>query len=169
MLKISLKYSILCGLFLIALFWISLRLGSNPLLELRHFIFDLIIYFVFIYFAAWEYKRYRNEGYLHFWQGMSIAFIVYLPAAVIFSMSLLLIFKLDHSLMENYRQGAIAFLESKKDVLLSGISPEEYEERINDVKDVTVKELIISSGLKKVLAGFFVTPVVSIILRKKPK
>ncbi|MEP5612153.1 MAG: DUF4199 domain-containing protein [Cyclobacteriaceae bacterium] len=169
MIKSSIKYSILCGFFLVTLFWVSVKFGSNPLLDIRHFLFDLVIYFLFIFFAQKEFKTYHNEGILHFWQGMTIAFVVYLPAAVISTVSLLLIFQMDPSIMENYREGALAFLESKKIVLLEGITQEEYMQRVNDVDAITSTDLVISSGLKKVLAGFFITPVVSIILRKKPK
>ncbi|MEP1093606.1 MAG: DUF4199 domain-containing protein [Cyclobacteriaceae bacterium] len=169
MIKSSIKYSLLCGLFLVALFWVSVKFGSNPLLDIRHFLFDLVIYFLFIFFAQKEFKTYQNEGILHFWQGMTIAFVVYLPAAVIFTISLLLIFQMDPSIMENYREGALAFLESKKDVLLEGITQEEYAQRVNNIDFITSSDLVLSSGLKKVLAGFFITPVVSIILRKKPK
>jgi hypothetical protein len=169
MVKSSIKYAILCGVFLSGLFWVSIKFGSNPLLDIRHFLFDLVIYFLFIYFAEREYKTYHNDGILHFWQGMTIAFIVYLPAAVIFTVSMLLILEMDPTIMENYRAGALSFLESKKEILLEGISQEEYASRLNDVNSVTVSDLVISSGLKKILAGFFITPVVSIILRKKPK
>ena len=169
MLRPSIKYSILCGLFLVALFWISVKFGSNPLLDIRHFLFDLVIYFLFIYFAIREYKTYHNDGYLHFWEGMTIAFIVYLPAALIFTFSLLIVFNADPSIMENYREGAMAFLESKKDVLLEGISQEEYKLQLESIQTIKASDLVVSSGLKKILAGFFITPVVSIILRKKPK
>ncbi len=169
MVKPSLKYTILCGLFLIILFWVSVKFGSNPLLDIRHFLFDLVLFFLFIYFAAREYKYYHNDGFLHFWQGMSIAFIVYFPAAILFSIGMLVVLSVDPTIMEEYRQGGIAFLESQKDVLLEGISQEEYNERLDEVNKIGIGELVVSSGLKKILAGFFITPVVSIILRKKPK
>lgn len=168
MVKSSIKYSIICGLFLIGIFWISEKFGSSPLLNVGHFFFDLVIFFVFIYFASKEFKSYHNDGFLHFWEGMSIAFIVYLPAAVIFSVTLLLIFKIDPSLMANYREGAMAFLEKQKDVFLESFTVEEYKEQIDTLKNVTAWDLVLSSLLKKLLAGFLVTPVVSVILRKKP-
>lgn len=168
MLKSSLKYSILCGLFLLVLFWVSLLLGSSPLLEIRHFFFDLLIFFFFVYFAAREYKQYQNDGFLHFWQGMSIAFLVYLPAAVIFAIGLLLILYVDDSIIESYKEGAPAFLESKREVFLERLTQSEYDERLRDIDNVTFSDLVVSSGLKKLVAGFFITPVVSILLRKKP-
>lgn len=169
MVKPSIKYSVICGVFLTALFWLSVKFGSNPLLDAKHFFFDLVIFFLFIYFACREYKTYHNDGYLHFWQGMTISLIVYLPAAVIFSLLLLLTLTIDLSIIENYRLDTLAFLEGKKDVLLEGISQEEYDQQLTGVKNASISDLVISSGLKKIVAGFFITPVVSIILRKKPK
>ena len=168
MIKSSSKYSVICGVFLLGIFWVSEKFGSSPLLNVGHFFFDLVIFFVFIYFASREYKTYHNDGFLHFWQGMSIAFIVYLPAAVIFSGALLLILKIDPSLMANYREGAMAFLAEQKEVFLETFSQQEYQEQIEALNKVTDWDLVASSFLKKLLAGFLVTPVVSVILRKKP-
>lgn len=169
MFKTGIKYAIFCGLFLSLLLWVSIKIGSNPLSELKHFFFDIIIFFIFIYFAAWEYKRYANDGFLPFWQGMSMAFMVYIPASILFSVSLYLTLYTDVSLIENYRKEAINFLEKKKDTILAALSDEEYENRIKAVEHVTILGLVISSGIKKIVIGFFVAPVVSIILRKRFK
>lgn len=169
MIKPTIKYSVICGLFLTALFWLSIKFGSNPLMDIRHFFFDLVILFLFIYFACREYKTYHNEGFLHFWEGMTISFVVYLPSAVIFALLLILILTVDPSVMESYRIDTLTFLETKKDVLLEGITQQEFNEQLNGVRNVSISDLVISSGLKKIFAGFLITPVVSIILRKKPK
>ena len=169
MVRSSIKYSLFCGVFLVGLFWVSIKFGTNPLLDIRPFLFDLVIYFLFIFFAQKEYKSYHNGGILHFWQGMSIAFIIYLPAAVIFTLMMLLIMKMDPSIMENYRIGTAAFLEAKRDVLLEGMSQEEYDKRLSEISSITISDLVVSTGLKKVLAGFFIAPLVTVFLRKKPK
>ena len=167
MLKSSLKYSILCGVFLVVLFWVSLRLGSNPFIELRHLLFDILIFSLFIYFAEREYKVYGNSGYLHFWEGMTVAFIVYLPATVIFTLGLILIVQMDHCLLANYKSEMVAMLENQKDVFLERISVQEFEQRKIDVQNVDLSDLVVGSSIKKLLVGFFVTPVISIILKKK--
>ena len=168
MIRSSIKYAILCGFFLTTLFWVSVKFGSNPLLDIRHFLFDIVIFFLFIFFASREFKYYQNEGYLHFWQGMSIAFIVYFPASILFSLLLLMMLFADPTIMENYLQGATAFLENQYEVLQEGMDNAEYTRQLSALNETTVVDVVVSSGLKKILAGFFITPVVSIILRKKP-
>lgn len=169
MLKSSVKYSFLCGVFLFALFFVSIKFGSNPLLDIRHFLFDAGVFFLFIFFAGKEYKDFKNEGYLHFWQGISIGLIVLIPAVILFSISFFVIFDQNPELIDGYRAGAKALLESKKEIFLKEFSQEQFNEQLAAVGDVTNWQLVTNTFWKKLFAGFFVTPVVSIILRKKPK
>lgn len=169
MIRPTIKYAILCALFLIALFFVSLNFGSNPLLDIRHFIFDIAVFFLFIFFAGKEYKDFRNDGYLHFWEGISIGFIVFVPSVLIFSLTLYVIFESYPVLIDGYKEGAKAFLEMKKEIFLQEFSQEQLEEQIQSIDEVTSLQLVISTFGKKLFAGFLITPVVSIILRKKPK
>ena len=169
MIKPSLKYSVLCGIFLIGLFFISINFGSNPLVDLRHFIFDIGVFFLFIFFAGKEYKDFRNEGYLHFWQGISIGFIVLIPAVIMFSLAFFVIFETNVELIEGYRESTKALLLDNKEIFLEKFSQEQMEEQLAAVDEITTTQLLFSTFWKKIGAGFLVTPVVSIILRKKPK
>ena len=169
MLRPSIKYSILCGIFLVALFFVSLVFGSNPLLDIRHFLFDLGIFSLFIFFAGKEYKDFRNAGFLHFWQGISIGFIVFIPAVLIFSLSLYIIFEFNPVLIDGYKDGARSFLEAKKDIFLREFTEEQLAEQMATIDEVTAAQLVFNTFRRKIFAGFLITPVLSIILRKKPK
>lgn len=169
MIKPTLKYAVLCSVFLIALFFTSLNFGSNPLLDIRHFLFDVAVFFLFIYFAGKEYKDFRNDGFLHFWQGISIGFIVFVPAVILFSLVLFVIFEYNPELTDGYKEGARAFLEAKKVVFLEEFSEEQFNDQLEAIDEVTSAQLVVSTFGKKLFAGFLITPVVSIILRKKPK
>ncbi|MEQ8629518.1 DUF4199 domain-containing protein [Ekhidna sp.] len=169
MIKSTIKYSILCGVFLIGLFFISINFGSNPLLDMRHFFFDLGVFFLFIYFSGKEFKDYRNDGYFHFWQGISIGFIVMIPAVLIFSTVFYFVFEANPELLEAYKEGAKAMLIEKKDLYLEKFSEGQYQQQLAAVDEETTARLLISTFWKKIIAGFLITPVVGIILRKKPK
>jgi hypothetical protein len=108
--KVAIKYALLCGAFLLLLFWVSYRFGSNPLIDFRHLFFDLVIFVLFIFFSCKEFKSYRNGGILHFWQGMTLGFLTYAPAALLFSIGLLIFFWVDPNLMEDFRIHALGFL-----------------------------------------------------------
>ena len=169
MIKSAIKYSLLCGVFLIALFFVSIMFGSNPLLDFRHFFFDLAVFFLFIYFAGKEYKDFWNDGFLHFWQGISVGFIVLIPSVLIFSLILFVIFETNPILIDGYREGAKAYLNSKEEFFLKEFTEDQLKEQFLAIEKVTAAQLVLSTFGKKLFAGFLVTPVVSIILRKKPK
>ena len=169
MAKSSIKYMLLCSVFLLGIFFISIGFGSNPLIDIRHFIFDVAVFFLFIFFAGKEFKDFNNGGFLHFWQGISIGFLVVIPAVIIFSLALYVIFELNPELIEGYKTGARAFLKEREDFFLEEFSPGQLKEQFEAIEDTTGLDLVLSTLGKKFFAGFFVTPVVSIILRKKPK
>ena len=169
MLKPTLKYAILCGVFLSALFFVSLKFGSNPILDQRHFFFDLAVFFLFVYFAGKEHKDFRNQGLFYFWQGISIGFIVMIPAILIFSFFLFVIFNQYPELIDQYKEGAKSIVNAQKDMIIENFGEGAIQDQYKQINERTPFDLILRNAGWKVLSGFLVTPVVSIILRRKPK
>ncbi len=146
-----------------------MNFGSNPLLDSRHFWFDLGVYFLFIFFAGKEYKDFRNSGYLHFWQGISIGFIVFLPAILIFSVGLYIMLKVNPELLEIYKNGATALLKSNEAFYMEELGEDSLNERYLTINSITPAQLIQMTFRNKLFSAFLITPIVAIILRKKPK
>jgi len=169
MIKSSIKYSIICGVFLSALFFVSIKFGSNPLLDQRHFFFDLAVFFLFIYFAGKEFKDFKNAGIFYFWQGISIGFVVLVPSVVIFSIFLFVIFQQFPELIDQYREGAKLMVDAQRELYVETFGKEAIEEQYQQIENRTPFELIRRNAGWKTLTGFLITPVVSIILRRKPK
>jgi len=169
MIKPTLKYSLLCGIFLVGLFFISINFGSNPLLDSRHFWFDLGTYFLFIFFAGKEYKDFRNDGILHFWQGISIGFIVFIPAILFFEGVLFITLQSSSDLLEMYKEGAEALMKANEEFYKEELGEEALNERYATIADITPAQLVQMTFRNKLFSAFLITPVVAIILRKKPK
>lgn len=169
MFKLSLKYAVFCGGFLLLVFFLMMKLGLNPLINLNHLLFDLVVYGLFLFFAQKEFKTYYNEGILHLWQGMTIGFVIYAVASFLFVIGLLVFFQLDSDAIMNYQSDATLFLNEKADLYIKEFGKEGYDQQIEAIKSITAWDLVKSAGFKKIVAGMFVTPVISIILRKQPK
>lgn len=169
MFKVSIKYALFCALFLVVLFFLSGYLGANPLIDLTHLFFDVIIIGVFIFFTQKDYKTNVYDGYLHFWQGMTLGFFVYTVVAAVFALFLATYLWLDPDVLPAYKASATAFLSEKRDVYVEQFGEEGFQVQLDGIELVTATDLWVSSAVKKIIAGFFVTPVISIILRKKPK
>ena len=166
--KVAAKYSLICGAFLLLLFWVSYRFGRNPMVDFRHMFFDLIIFVLFVLFSAKEFKSYRNEGILHFWQGMTLGFLTYAPATLIFVVGMAIFFWIDPNLLEDFKVQAMEYLENNREEFLNDMSEEQFTTQLDQIKTVTTAQMISGAAFKKFMAGFFVTPVIAIILRKKP-
>ncbi len=169
MIKISIKYAVLCGIFLMVSYHISVFFNSNPLIDVSHLIFDLILFGLFIFFGQKEFKTYQSEGVFHFWQGMTMGFLIYSIAAIVFGIGLYGYFLMEPEAIEIYKEEALTFLQERSDMFISEFGEQRLIEQKAEIEAITKVDLLKSAMVKKILAGFFITPVISIILRKQPK
>lgn len=169
LLKTSLKYGALCGAFLLIIFVLSDRFGSNPLINVGHLIFDLMIFGLFIFFAQKEFKAHVSQGVLHFWQGMTIGFVVYAAGALLFASALALYLFFFPEVVINYQEAATKLLHDNAEIYIPKMGEEQFARQLEEIKNVTKGTLVVNAAIKKILAGLFVTPLISIILRKHPK
>lgn len=167
MLKISIKYALICSVFLIVIFHVSDYFGINPLMNLAHLLFDLMIFGIFIFFATKELKVSQDNEVLHFWQGMTMGFNTYFIATAVFSIYLLVYFQWSTDALLDYQKAATQFLLDKRAVYEEKIGKDSFQTQLDGIVAVKWNDLVLSAGLKKILAGFFITPVISIILRKQ--
>ncbi len=168
MLKTSLKYALLSGVFMVLVYHLSFKIGVNPQIDLGHLFFDLVLLGMFIFFAEKEFKTYRNAGILHFWQGMTIGFLVYTLGAVVFLIAQIIYYNFDTQAVINYQEAATNFLNERSEIFIEKFGEDVYQLQVEEIQKVTKWDLIQESTIKKIIAGFFITPVISIILRKQP-
>lgn len=168
MIRLSVPYAIICGVFLVILFALSFHFGLNPLMDLSQLLFDVIVFGVFGFFLIKDFKQ-RTENNLHFWQGMSLSFLLSVLATSLFLVILGVYQLVDDGLVANYQEAATAFLMEKKDLYVSQFGEQAFEQQLTSIQDVTLADLMLSVGVKKLIAGLFLGPVITIILRTKPK
>jgi hypothetical protein len=168
--KVSLKYAVSCGVIMCISFLIELNVGVQPNINLVSGIFDALIFFLFIFLGAKEYKDYKNDGYLHFWQGLSIGMIIFLVTGVIFLVFQATYYSVSQGAFDQYISDLISYAESRRAFLVEqGMSNIDIENYLKELKQTTLSSLIFSSLKKKLIVGFFVTPVIAVLLRKQSK
>ena len=102
--KSTLKFALLAGVFMIVIYHLSFWLGVNPQIDLGHLFVDLVLIGLFVFFAEKDYKTYKNGGILHFWQGMTIGFIVYAIGSAIFLLGQIFYYNFDADAVINYQR-----------------------------------------------------------------
>ena len=168
MLKTSLKYALLSGVFMVLIYHLSFKIGVNPQVDPGHMVFDTVLIGLFIFFGIKEYKDRFNKGILFFWQGMTIGFYIYSIATIFFILGQVLYYNFSADAVINYKEAATNLLENQKQFYIDKLGVQVYREQVKAIEERTVTGLLLDELGKKLLAGFFITPVISIILRKQP-
>jgi hypothetical protein len=60
-------------------------------------------------------------------------------------------------------------LIERADLYIEQFGEDGYQLQLEEIEGIQTWDLVSSSSMKKLVAGFFITPVISIILRKQPK
>lgn len=165
------KYGVVGGLFAVALFLVLILSGANPLLSTPvDFLVNLIILLIFVIFSIKEFKNIHHGGYLHFWQGMSIGVFTVTVIALISSVFILLYLNwFDPTLLDGYKSSMEALINSNKSAFVEQYGEAVYSKTLADNSEVRPIDLAMDEFLKKkVFIGFFVTLIVSVIMRRNP-
>lgn len=167
LLTVPVKYALVGSLLSVALFFIMLFFDKNPLVTNRFF--DFLLLPIFIFFSIKEFKKYHNNGILHFWQGMTVGFLTYLGVAIIFALFIWGYLEwISPALLQDYIADRTALLLNSKQNIIEQFDEETYSKTLADIKMVTAGDLALDDFVKKLITGFFITSVIAIIMRRIP-
>lgn len=164
---VPVKYGLFGGFFSIVLFLILYFLGKNPLVVAGIFDFGLILIPIFIFFSIKEFRDYRNNKELRFWQGMTVGFINYVTIATVSALFIWLFLTLiDEQLLTSYIGDRTALLVENKQQFIESLGDITYEETLVELENTTAYIIAVDDFLKKVFIGLFLTIIFSVILRR---
>ncbi len=164
-LLIPAKYGLVGAALSIALFFVLMLLGENPLINGTLFSFFFIP--IFVFFAIKEFKKYHNAGSLHFWQGMTIGFGTYMILGLISAVFIwVYLYAIDPQLLQDYIANRVALMSGAKDNLVERLGKDTYDTSLASVRVATAFDLALDDFLRKVFAGFFITTVIAVVMRQ---
>jgi hypothetical protein len=169
LIRLAIRYGaiagILCGVLLVATYYI----GSHPLMVSPFMDYRILLFGVFIFFSLKEFREDYQNGALYFWQGMVGSFIFVMVAGTI---SALLVFGFCYAEPRFIPSYVIAFTEylntfSGEDI--ERIGKEVFESNLNALPATDGKQIAGKYFMQSITIGFFVSIILSVILRKQPK
>ncbi len=165
---VPLRYGLLAGVISIILFVILYYAGKNPLLIPPFLDFRILLYPIILVFAIREYKENKNEGVLHFWQGMSVGL-----QAVVFSSFLVAIFILifggliESQFVAEYVRLMTSQINNLNEEMIESVGKEAIDKTLELISTTDIFDLSIDYFIKSLPYGVFLTIIISLILRKK--
>jgi hypothetical protein len=168
LIAVPLRFGSIAGALVVVLFLVLYFMQVNPLLESR--VVDLVLIPIFLYFGLKDFRDYRNDGILHYWQGMTVGVIIYLLMALISSLWIIVFLELiDPELLNNYILDRLQLIEGSKSQIVDQMGEQTFLDSKAELRFITSFDLALDDFLKKSIIGLMLTIMISIILRKKPK
>jgi hypothetical protein len=164
--SLGLRYGSLAAVLSIAAFLVLQLSGQQPLLNLHMLIMDGLLFSLGLGVALKDFRDYYRGGYLTFAQGMSIGFFQLSVFAVWFALFLGLYTFLDQDFLEGYKEALIEQLAFIPEDRLDESFISEQKEKALQYRNI---DLVLDGLLKKILTGFVLSPILTVIFRRMPK
>lgn len=142
-------------------------LGRHPFSIPIYADFRILLFSIFIFFTLKE-LRARWNGILYFWQGMIASFFFVATYAVVAFILLAAFASLVPKFLQDYIDVAILQLQNLPEDILSQIGEGVVEENIRTLPSTNAIELASAHLLPSFVLGFFISMILSVILRRQP-
>jgi hypothetical protein len=100
---------------------------------------------------------------------MTIGFFVYTIAILGYGIALSAYLSLNSDFIAFHQSSVLAYYESNRALFVEKWSQEEFDKAVEVVQSTTNWDLLRDAVIKKLFAAVIPTPIVALILRKKPK
>ncbi len=169
LIKVPLRYGLIAGVLGIILTILLYYFVQHPLLVSPYMDFRIFIFGVFIFFALKELRDFSFGGVLYFWQGMIGAFVLTLVFAFIGSAGLVLFIHFEGEFLTSYVRLFQEQLRGMPPEMIDKIGKDVYERNLELLPTTNAMGLAYTWFVQSLVIAFFISIVLSVILRRQPK
>jgi Protein of unknown function (DUF4199) len=167
--RIPLAYGALAGLLSVGFIIMFYYFGKHPFLIPPFFDSRILVIAILTFFALKEVRDYFLGGILFFWQGMG-GCLVFLGAMALVDWAGIAIFgALELGFVTAYIEQGIAQIKSIPAESIAQIGQQAVDEVLKTLPTTTLTDMSLKYTSQTFAIGFFITIIVSVILRRQPK
>jgi hypothetical protein len=165
-LKVSARFGGVAALLSITLFSILYFAGKNPMFIPAYLDFRLLLFPIFLVFSIRDFKEYRNNGVLHFWQGFSVGILIVLIISLAMTLYILILGGwIDPSFTQKFITGTMQNIQHSKENIIAQVGVAAYNKTLELIPGTTLYDLAFDYFLKSLPLGIIITILISLVLR----
>ncbi len=165
-LKIPLLVGFTTGVLGFVYFLALYALGIPPLGN--HKSLDFGINVITMTTAVWYYRKTAGHGMLHFWEGLSICYIVNTVGALVTGWFIyFFVTAADPDVFAQYITNSLALLEQGKADIVKTLGADQFTVLIQKLKTTQPADLIADEVSKKTVLAILPAFIISLVLRKQ--
>jgi Protein of unknown function (DUF4199) len=167
--KISLRNGLIAGFLGFIVLLVLYFMGKHPFLFNVFFDFRIILFAIFMVITLRELRDLHQEGILFFWQGMIACFLFTITFAIAVFFLLLIWIKVYPVFLASYVELAIEQYNAFPPEAIKQIGKETFEGVLVSLKNMSAFVLAKRYFWQNFIISFFVSIIISVILRRQPK
>lgn len=167
--RVCVRFGVIAGLLGSALLIVLFYLKRHPLLIPVYLDFRIILFSIFIFFSLKEYRDSLRNGIMYFWEGMigSLAFVITFGAVA--AVAIMAFSVTEEKFLSSYIALNIEQIRSLPEEVVEKIGKDVVERKILELPDTNVFALASLYIFQSFVIGFFISIIISVILRRQPK
>jgi hypothetical protein len=166
---LSVRNGLIAGLLGFSLLLALYFMGKHPFLFPIYFDFRLILLSVFIVMTLKEFRDDYQEGILYFGQAMISSFLFTLVFASVASLLIWAFCFIMPEFLTSYITTATEQLKSIQPAIIEQLGKEAYDANLNKLPATQGSDLAVDYFGKTFIISFFISIIISVILRRQPK
>lgn len=169
LLWLSVRNGLIAGVLGFSLLVALYYMGKHPFLFPIYFDFRLILLAVFMVMTLKEFRDDFQEGILYFGQAMMSSFVFTAVFALVASLLIWLFCMIVPEFLTSYITTATEQLKTIQPAIIEQLGKEAYERNLNQLPATHGSDLAVDYLGKTFIISFFISIIISVILRRQPK
>lgn len=143
--------------------------GKHPLLIPPYFDYRIFLMGIFIFFTLKEFRDSYQDGILYFWQGLIGSFL-FTTAFALTAASIIYVFALiEPEFLKEYIRLFTQFLKAWPPEEIERLGKDAYQRNLDQLPATNAFDLALQYFVQSYAIGFFVSIILSVILRRQSK
>ena len=167
--RVSLRYGLVMGAVGFILLMILYYSGNHPFLIPVFLDYRIVLFVIIFSFALREIRDYYYGGILHFWQGMISCLLMTILFSLVASTGIYLFANNNDEFVESYIRLSMIQVKAFPEEEIERIGRDVYEAGITALKEANAYFLATRYLSQSFIISFFISIIISVILRRQPK
>lgn len=167
--RVSIRYGLAMGVVGFILLMILYYTGNHPFLIPVFLDYRIVLFAIIYSFALKEIRDYYHGGILHFWQGMVSCLLMTLLFSLVASIGIYTFARYNTAFVESYIRLSMIQVKAFPEEEIERMGRDVYEAGITALKQANAYFLASRYLSQSFIISFFISIIISVILRRQPK
>jgi hypothetical protein len=169
LIAITSRNGAIAGIIATSMLLVLYAINKHPFLVPVYADFRIFLFGIFILFSLKEFRDRHNKGVLYFWQGMIGSYVFIAAFSLLAAIGIVVISRLQPNFIAEYVRLFTEQAQADSKEAILQIGKENFERNLQALQTTNGPERALVYFLQSLWIGFFISIIISIILRKQPK